>query len=665
MTGIYEYTALPEGYFRLLTITSIENDEITCTLENFLLDEAPEYTAFSYVWGNPLASKEIICDGKLLAITPHLHETIIHLHALDPMINVWIDAICINQIDKVETAHHTRKMNIVYGSAQKVLAWLGKGDENSDNAMDRIEDINEKLSLILEDGTPENIAFIENWLGKDTLTSTNLPSTNDPTWAALGRIFSQRWFTRLWILQEVVLAQHLLIAHGNRQINWTSITKLSTSLRRANLIGLLGGKNPTIISEIKKSFLAIDTFRIAKIMVEKNHPSLLQFVAIARDKNVTHPADRIYGLLGLINPNIASQIEVDYSAAWWDVYIQYGKFQLRSEPSLLLLSMAASKDRPRELPSWCPNFNSSPMDMFSFGGVVGFKAGFEDWGHRVKGHLRIPDSNDKNNTIEISGFRLGIVSTVIGSPKLAFETDSPSESAAMLLDYESRCLELSQDIYNITDTSSSTSENKNEIPEAHWRTLTADADLFSRCPLADDVFEDYLGLKKVLMSRVVRDQTRTSTSTSTSPHPSTSPNPESEPDLDVDSPPTSKRQAHLNYYQSWESKRTHTFFSIQNNTTTSTSTSHSIGLGPANLQPGDVICALYGGAPLFVLRFNEDQGNGSGSRRRGSNNGKSGSNIAKLIGDAFVYGGMDLKPRGEDLEGGGIGRGEDEWFVIG
>ena len=377
----YEYSALPEGYFRLLTIVSVDDKEITCELENFLLDEAPEYTAFSYVWGkDPLTSERIICDGKSLAITPHLHEAFQHLSALVPITKAWIDAICINQADDAEKAVQTRRMNNIYRSAQKVLAWLGKGDDNSDSAMDGIEGINQKLALILQNNTSENIAFIDNWLVKGTLSSTHLPETNDSIWHALGHIYSQAWFTRLWVFQEVVLAKQIVVAYGRRRVEWNALTTLATGLRGANLVGLIGG-TPSIISNIKGAFLAIDTFRVAKNMVEANHPSLLQFAAIGRDKDVTEPVDQIYGLLGLVGQmvGVASKIVVDYSEGkrnWWRAYIQYSKLQLQSERTLLLLSMAASQQRPTELPSWCPNFNSRPKDPVSIGGVIGYQAGF-------------------------------------------------------------------------------------------------------------------------------------------------------------------------------------------------------------------------------------------------------------------------------------------------
>jgi hypothetical protein len=292
---------------------------------------------------------------------------------------------------------------------------------------------------------------------------------------------------------------------------------------------------------------------------------------------------------------VASQVAVDYSKKWWQVYIQYGKLQLQSETTLLLLSMSASQERPAELPSWCPNFNSPPKEPFSLGGVIGYQAGFESWEDRLRPNVQISDSNN----IGIFGFRVDYVRQVVGSPKHCFETEpsyGPSGSSALLLDYESRCLKVSQDTYKSSD----------KVPEAHWRTLTADADFHSRSPLPPKVLDDYERIKKLWKKR--RDQT--------------SPDPYS-----VDE---SERQGNLNYHQNWEAKRTRTFFSTHK---------RRVGLGPCDLQEGDVICVLYGGAPLFVLRFNDN-------------------NEAQLVGDAFVYGLMDLKSLPADK------RGKDEWFTI-
>lgn len=598
---IYEYSALSEGYFRLLTIISIdENEQVTCKLEDFLLDMAPEYMTLSYAWGNPLASSMIICNEKSLAITPHLHGAFYHLHALDSATKVWIDAVCINQADDAEKAVQTQRMNNVYRSAQKMMVWLGEGDNDSDNALSRIEDINKSLALILQDSTPENITFIEEWLRNDDLSLSDLPNIGDPVWPAFGQILSKPWFTRLWVLQEVVLAKEIVVAYGRKQIEWDNLATLALGLRRAVLIDFIGG-TPSIASKVKRSVGAISLVPIAKELAQSKHTGLLALMRIGREKDCTEPLDRIYGLLGLPDPAVASRIVVNYSTEskrmWWIAYIQHGKIELQVDTSLTLLSLAVSQQKPIELPSWCPNWNSPAKDAIPFTGTA-YQAGFESPSDRLRPNFR--DVENSNN-IQILGFRIDCVREVVGSSKHCFDAEiahEPSEFYSLMSEYESRCLKVSQDTYH----------QPNEIPDAHWRTLAADADNQSRSPLPANMLESYLLCKRLW--KLKRDQI--------------SPSP-------IDSMSGSERQATLNYRQLLEVKRTRTFFSTHGG---------RVGLGPCDLQAGDVICVLYGGAPLFVLRFN------------GS------SKVAQLVGDTFVYGLMDLNTTP-------VSDREDEWFTIG
>jgi hypothetical protein len=70
-------------------------------------------------------------------------------------------------------------------------------------------------------------------------------------------------------------------------------------------------------------------------------------------------------------------------------------------------------------------------------------------------------------------------------------------------------------------------------------------------------------------------------------------------------------------------------------------TKHSrLGRGPLNMQIGDQICILYSGETPFALRYED------------------GSNVAKLIGDAYLDGCMDLATMPDE------GRGPDQIFTI-
>lgn len=121
----------------------------------------------------------------------------------------------------------------------------------------------------------------------------------------------------------------------------------------------------------------------------------------------------------------------------------------------------------------------------------------------------------------------------------------PGGQADLLLRHEAKCLQLSQDTYS----------SPNTIPEAHWRTLVADAQHKTGSPLLNEVAQDYLRLKQQWVSH--RDQTS--------------------PDYVDTLTPLQRRQT-LEYSTAMEGKRTRTFFSTVGG---------RVGLGPCDLEPGD------------------------------------------------------------------------------
>ena len=76
--------------------------------------------------------------------------------------------------------------------------------------------------------------------------------------------------------------------------------------------------------------------------------------------------DRIWGLLGLLDPAERSSITengwVDYSEKgrkeYWQTYVRVVRWLLEyPDPTLNLLSLAPSKERHPNVPSWCPDWN--------------------------------------------------------------------------------------------------------------------------------------------------------------------------------------------------------------------------------------------------------------------------------------------------------------------
>jgi hypothetical protein len=161
-TNIYQHYRIPHNSrcIRVLDIlpatgqSSESNDDpINCVLRIINLDDRPQFTALSYVWGNHAPSHQhfIECENVKLPITENCHCALKHLRRKLGHFTIWMDAVCINQHDLAEKAQQIPLMGDIYSVAKVVYVWLGQGTPETDRAMqyfatDRLEPFFEKNS---------------------------------------------------------------------------------------------------------------------------------------------------------------------------------------------------------------------------------------------------------------------------------------------------------------------------------------------------------------------------------------------------------------------------------------------------------------------------------------------------------------------------------------
>ncbi len=115
-----KFSAEPKE-FRLLEVLPVDNESapIKCKLTHHPLDEPPFYTALSYQWGDPAEWQVIDVDGTRFPVGLNLHIVLQQLRLrYCPLL--WIDAICINQQDKLEKPAHIPLMKNIYHRADCV-----------------------------------------------------------------------------------------------------------------------------------------------------------------------------------------------------------------------------------------------------------------------------------------------------------------------------------------------------------------------------------------------------------------------------------------------------------------------------------------------------------------------------------------------------------------
>jgi hypothetical protein len=197
---------------RILRITAgEENEALHCTLVPADLES--DYEALSYYWGNDEPSHEI----KILTYKPdksrhksfrnvkplkfyirsNLFAALRTLREPKTDVDLWVDAICINQDDDAEKKTQVAKMEQIYSKAGTVLIWLGQSTPSSDIAFPFIE---EMCQLRVFDSL--------------------LDHEHAEKWEALAELMRNVWFSRRWVVQELALAKEASLHSGKHAIHW-------------------------------------------------------------------------------------------------------------------------------------------------------------------------------------------------------------------------------------------------------------------------------------------------------------------------------------------------------------------------------------------------------------------------------------------------------------
>lgn len=94
------YSRISPGQTRLLCLKAGSwQDNLQCTLEPYTVSNATSYCALSYTWGKPIFESRIICNGVDLAVTQNLSDALRNLRYEHVDRLLWVDALCINQVD--------------------------------------------------------------------------------------------------------------------------------------------------------------------------------------------------------------------------------------------------------------------------------------------------------------------------------------------------------------------------------------------------------------------------------------------------------------------------------------------------------------------------------------------------------------------------------------
>ncbi|KAK1831507.1 heterokaryon incompatibility protein-domain-containing protein, partial [Podospora conica] len=319
MATAYQYSKLPPDSIRLLRLLPHRNPAapIRCTLFDCPLLQSHDeitispYEALSYVWG----STDNPQSAGSLSVTRNLHEALVQLR--DRFIDrvLWVDAICINQDDLDERSCQVASMARIYAMASRVLVWLGPaGDDGAAEALRKCLDYIRHRRHSDEEDTP--------WHQHRRGSSYPIvPEEEGYSW--IFPIFQRPWFQRIWVLQEVAAARHILILCGSIVVDGLALCACVDAL------GAKGGIQDLEMWIKVKSGLELmkDTFQSNWYAGESQQfnlaiAPLADLLDVYLPRQASDVRDKVYALLGMCSDDFCNTglVIPDYSRTLVDFF---------------------------------------------------------------------------------------------------------------------------------------------------------------------------------------------------------------------------------------------------------------------------------------------------------------------------------------------------------
>lgn len=352
-TGPYQPLAVNE--FRLLSLSPAryDGDPIHARVDVYADNACPEYEALSYTRGGEDGDASL-CSPVFLGphwdVVAQTRSCAAALRYLRPtgagkgVRVVWVDALCINQLSPAEKGPQVAKMSRIYSECSRVVVYLGP-----DIVAGRPQG---------EGGHPSRHAL------QALQEALNQPEGEEPHHQQqpqqqhldLSRVLGCRYFTRVWVIQELILPRLLLLPIGGKEFFADFLT-------------------PDFIETTHPGWSWAESaapwlqYMCERALVDQG---FLDIVRLACRSQAEDPRDLVFGLLGLVTAAAAEKtaspipeaaIEPDYTLSCQHVFTGIFAHALLKLQDVRVLRHASGISGWGAYPSWIPAWKT-PATMF-------------------------------------------------------------------------------------------------------------------------------------------------------------------------------------------------------------------------------------------------------------------------------------------------------------
>ncbi|PHH89510.1 hypothetical protein CDD83_5882 [Cordyceps sp. RAO-2017] len=268
-----------------------------------------------------------------------------------------------------EKVGQIQQMGRIYSSAAAVVAWLGEEDDDTEPAFSMLK----------------QLAIPGAWRSLRLVSASSRAGL-----LSVIRLFQRTYFTRAWIVQEVVLAARVMVLCGKCEIDWDVLAQASHVFMTTGLrVSMNTMRKEQAPAEADVSFSSPTVLRAIKNDREKGQPwydTLLHTLIRTRNFKSANPSDKLYSLLGLIQQHVQNKalLRPEYEVQSTETTYKNAAIQILTESDdLLLLSCVEGElfqhsESAEPMPSWVPDWREEkPLGLRGTGYARYWAAGEE------------------------------------------------------------------------------------------------------------------------------------------------------------------------------------------------------------------------------------------------------------------------------------------------
>lgn len=332
----------PKHQCRLLRLSHDETSQTPAhSLEKVSLKDLPstQYKALSYTWGHARSQddiQEIQIGNQSFFVRRNLSDFLSTAASRTEQGLLFIDAICINQLDHSERQSQVQEMTRIYRNADEVIAWLG----------------------VLAPDKVNNVRALSETSRADCSSWTT------EQWTGFKYLSYQKFWSRIWIVQEVLLASSMTVWCGSFTFP-LSLFGGTSGTQPSHGLGVSANGRPSTVADYTSRLSTpaeiITTHRLRYVprplldpLAQGTKIGTMHEITInmkkATNRIVTYQSpvpdllyhlirkfrklqcsdqrDKLYGFLGILNQRSRSKVIVDYEKDTSYAYYQALKIGL-------------------------------------------------------------------------------------------------------------------------------------------------------------------------------------------------------------------------------------------------------------------------------------------------------------------------------------------------